>query len=35
MGFEKIKEKNIIEKKFQEKTFKTSKKQDKGYDFEL
>ena len=35
MGFEKIKEKNIIEKKFQEKTFKTSKKQEKGYDFEL
>ena len=35
MGFEKTKEKNIVEKKFQEKDLKTSKKQEKRYDFEL
>lgn len=35
MGFEKTKEKNIVEKKFQEKDLKTSKKQEKSYDFEL
>lgn len=35
MGFEKTKEKNIMEKKVQERNLKTSKKQEKGYEFEL
>ena len=35
MGFEKTKEKNIMEKKVQERNLKTPKKQEKGYEFEL
>ena len=35
MGFENLKEKNIIEKKIQKKDLKIPKKQEKGYDFEL
>ena len=35
MGFEKTKEKNIMEKKIQERNLKTPKKQEKGYEFEL
>lgn len=35
MGFEKPKEKNIMEKKVQERNLKTTKKQEKGYEFEL
>lgn len=35
MGFEKAKEKNIIEKKTQKKDLKIPKKQERGYEFEL
>lgn len=35
MGFEKPKEKNIMEKKVQERNLKIPKKQEKGYEFEL